>query len=336
MTQPPRYPIPVTAAGYSPLRRPGSIRRTTSIDTCWPHGREQPRIMRGAARDVFTGIDGKAQVLDAASMDLVVSPRREILSLETEPPLAEAQELAGIRAGARGGSSRAIIARTLGHLSGTPLYQLLDDYSGTSLVSVWGWMRWAEETGEIPRGEMNQAVDMTDVCIGHAAGSTSLLANGRSNHAIQQKVPVGPFVNPADPDGWHIMNDLPGPSHRRARRIDLWREGDLVKVESWFQDSAPMPDGVRVAVHEYATAATITAEGTIADLTAEALILPYTECPGSVRQVHRLIGKQASALRETVSIDLAGPLGCTHLNDVLRALAAVPALAARLPEAAPA
>jgi len=336
MTQPPRYPIPVTSAGHSPLRRPGSIRRTTSIDTCWPEGLQHPRIMRGAARDLFTSGDGRLQVLDAASFDLVVSPRREILSLTTDPAITEAQALVGVRAGAPGSSSRAIIAHTLGHLTGSPLYQLLDDYSGSSLVSVWGWMRWAEEAGEMKPGEIKHSVDMTDVCIGHAAGSTSLLANGFSNHVIQQKVPVGPFVNPADPDGWHVLNDLPGPSHRRARRIDLWREGDLVKVDAWFQDSAPMPDGSRIAVHEYATAATITAEGTIADLTAEALILPYTECPGSVRQVHRLIGKQASALRETVSIDLTGPLGCTHLNDVLRALAAVPALAARLPEAAPA
>jgi hypothetical protein len=35
-------------------------------------------------------------------------------------------------------------------------------------------------------------------------------------------------------------------------------------------------------------------------------------------------------MRETVLAELAGPAGCTHLNDALRALAEVPALVERL------
>ena len=41
--------------------------------------------------------------------------------------------------------------------------------------------------------------------------------------------------------------------------------------------------------------------------------------------------KQVASFRETVPQVLASVLGCTHLNDVLRGLADVPALARRLP-----
>ena len=330
MNRPPQFPIPVTAAGHTPLRRPGSIRRTTSIDSAWPEGLLAPRIMRGGARDLLTTGEAQARELARASFALTVSPRREILALETAPAWPEAQDLVGVAAGTPGGSSRARLAAALGHRAGEPLYQLLDDYSGASLVSVWAWMRWAEVTGE-ERPTYSHPFNMVDICIGHAAGASSLRPDGSSNHEIQKMVPVGPFVNPADPDGWHALALQVAPAHRRARRIDVWRDGAAVKVDSWFQDSAAMPDGGRIAVHEYAVNATVDVAGIITELTADALILPYAECPGSVTQVHRLIGKPAAGLRDTVSVELAGPLGCTHLNDVLRALADVPALAAQLP-----
>lgn len=330
MNRPPRFPIPATSAGFSPLRRPGSIRRTTTIDTVWPEGVAAPRIMRGAARDLLTDDAGHARDLARASFTLTVSPRREILELVTDPAWPEVQGLVGVAAGSPGGSSRARLAAALGHRAGEPLYQLLDDYSGSSLVSAWAWIRWAEASGlEVPR--LGRGVPMTDVCIGHAAGASSVLPDGSSNRGIQEVVPVGPFLNPADPEGWHVLAEQTGPAHRRARRIDLWREGSAVQVDSWFQDSAVMPDDSRIAVHEYAVSATVADDGTLAAVRADALILPYAECPGSVHQVQRLLGRPVAALRNAVPVDLAGPLGCTHLNDVLRALADVPALAARLP-----
>ncbi len=54
------------------------------------------------------------------------------------------------------------------------------------------------------------------------------------------------------------------------------------------------------------------------------------ECPGAARNVGRLVGTPVAALRENVLEMLPGTLGCTHLNDVLRALADVPKLAEAL------
>jgi Protein of unknown function (DUF2889) len=63
-------------------------------------------------------------------------------------------------------------------------------------------------------------------------------------------------------------------------------------------------------------------------------VLPYDECPLAVLNVPTLVGLPLSELRTAVLRRLRGPLGCTHLNDMLRALADVPGLAGRLLDAA--
>jgi hypothetical protein len=63
-------------------------------------------------------------------------------------------------------------------------------------------------------------------------------------------------------------------------------------------------------------------------------VLPYSECPLAVRHVPALAGLPLSELRTAVLERLRGPRGCTHLNDMLRALADVPGLVARLLDAA--
>jgi hypothetical protein len=62
-------------------------------------------------------------------------------------------------------------------------------------------------------------------------------------------------------------------------------------------------------------------------------VLPYRECPTAAGNVSRLVGSQLPALREKVLQDLRGTLGCTHLNDALRALAEVPRLVQRVNDA---
>jgi hypothetical protein len=70
-------------------------------------------------------------------------------------------------------------------------------------------------------------------------------------------------------------------------------------------------------------------------LDATPRVLPFSECPGAVKNISRLIGSSLSDLRQTVLDELPGTLGCTHLNDVLRALAEAPALVNHLRAAAP-
>jgi len=62
-------------------------------------------------------------------------------------------------------------------------------------------------------------------------------------------------------------------------------------------------------------------------------VLPYDECPLAIGNVAALAGLPLSELRGAVLDRLRGPLGCTHLNDMMRALADVPDLAQHLPPA---
>jgi hypothetical protein len=85
-------------------------------------------------------------------------------------------------------------------------------------------------------------------------------------------------------------------------------------------------------VHEYTlSAAADPASLEVLTLQATPHVLPHPECQGAPPNLDRLVGSSLSDLRETVLAALRGEAGCTHLNDACRALADVPALAARLP-----
>ena len=335
MTAPQQFPFARQSAGHAPLRHPGSIRRTTSIDSDWPQGYGQPWEMIGRARDLLTGPHGEPEVLATAGFRIMASPMREIVSFECTPGHPRTQELVGVRAG---GASRQALARIMGDIVGSPLFQLLDDFAGASLVAGWIWSQWTNDWmaqarrtgGQSTAGRKGQ---MLNICTGFAAGASSLAADGTPEHIDQSSAEVGPLENPDDAAGWHAMPFQQGPQKRRARRIDLWREGDLIKVDAGFQDSGSNPNGGRTAIHEYRLHAEIAAaSGELVALQALPLILPYRECPGAAIKATRLIGRNVAELRNAVLETLPSTLGCTHLNDVLRALADVPVLAGQLPD----
>jgi hypothetical protein len=121
---------------------------------------------------------------------------------------------------------------------------------------------------------------------------------------------------------------------RRARRIDVWREGGELRIDAMFRDSCWDPDGQEVAVHEYQLiAGADEAAGALTSMVATPRVLPYVECPLAARNATRLVGSPLRTLRTEVLERLRGTDCCTHLNDALRALAEVPVLAASLPPA---
>jgi hypothetical protein len=141
--------------------------------------------------------------------------------------------------------------------------------------------------------------------------------------------------HPDDPDGWHAFTIQNTVGMRRARRIDV-QQSRTIAIDAAFQDSAAKPDGKRSVLHEYQVAATADpASLRLLTIDATPRVLPFSECPGAVNNIQRLIGAKLADLRQTVLDELPGTLGCTHLNDVLRALAEVPALLDHLRAAAP-
>jgi hypothetical protein len=106
----------------------------------------------------------------------------------------------------------------------------------------------------------------------------------------------------------------------------------MIEIDASFQDSGTTPDGARACIHEYVVSAAARADnGSLARLHVDARVLPFPECPGAAAKAQAMIGQRLADFRSAVVETLPGILGCTHLNDVLRALAEVPALAGQLP-----
>jgi hypothetical protein len=130
--------------------------------------------------------------------------------------------------------------------------------------------------------------------------------------------------------GFHALPQQDGISMRRARRIDVWRDG-CIHIDSTFQDSATILGRGRIGVHEYTLKTTADPETfRLLSVNAEPRVLPFPECQSAPKYIGRLVGTPLRELRKTVPQELRRVLGCTHLNDALRALAEVPALVAGL------
>ena len=315
-------------AGPIPLRPARSIRRTATMDMLWPEGPGGPLELRGRARDALTDDPSASPtVLREAAMDATLR-ERVIEVIETTPAFEGIPNLVGQRGG---GHLRGALATLVPEVrtSGSPLYLLLDDISGTSLIGGVAFVRQApyrelaEKSGERrgPRPE-----DMEGVCIGFAPGS-SALTEVVDHLGPPRMRPIGDLVHPDDPRGWHDLPEMPPIGTRRARFIDVRLEGDRIEISAGFQDSTGDPDHGRVGIHEYRLRATADrATGRLDGLESTPHILPFRECPSAVQSSLAILDAPLSDLRDVVLERLAKTRGCTHLNDALRSLAEVPVL----------
>lgn len=326
------YPDLPDPAGHSPLRRPNSVRRTSAIDMTWPEGRGKSMHFHGVARDIFTPPGGgRPELICQDEMMAGIAPDRTIENIEAIPPRDNISGLVGMRGG---GYLRQALNEVLPdeQRKGSPLYLLVDDLSGTSLIAGWAWSRWpdydhTDEEDMRRRDELRAR--MEGICIGFRPGSSALSTEiGSSRH--HRASPVVPLPHPEDPDGWHDLTVHTEVSMRRARRIDVWLDDDI-HIDATFQDSASAPEGGRIAVHEYSLLVSADpANMTIRQIRVRPHVLPYPECPAAMDNVSRIVGKPLLDLRAMVLQELPGIHGCTHLNDAMRSLAEVPVLVGEL------
>jgi len=283
-------------------------------------------IMRGYARDILTTQGPAYEVLAEDTICIQANRGREILAIEGNRLTAALEELVGMRGG---GHLRKKLAEVMPDevTAASPLHLLLDDFSGASLVSGWGVVRGKRDipfsTDEERRGHL---AHMENICTGFQTGASSLAGHEQSTAEI------GDLPRSDDPEGWHKLLKPDGITMRRARRTDIWRDGDLLRMDIAFQDSAFLPkSNTRVAIHEYQVDASADiANLTLQSVTAYPHVLPYRECPGAAANVGMMRGTSLAAMRLSVPATLSSILGCTHLNDVLRSMADVPQLASKL------
>jgi hypothetical protein len=284
------------------------------------------------ARDVLTPADGGEPLSCAEdSFVAVIDVDRVIRDIRITPPRPAERSLVGQRGG---GHLRQALAELMPEerAGGTPLYLILDDISGASLVAGWAWSQWTDDWLRAPDGsfdEENFQREMEkrfDICTGLARGGTAHRLG--ANRKPSTGAPTPDLRNPADPEGWHDYTDLGGGvGMRRARRIDVMRANEGLRIEAAFQDSGTRPEGGRGALHEYTISALVDpATLRITTIEAQPRVLPFPECPGATKSLSRLEGEPLADLRSLVLERLRGTAGCTHLNDALRALAEVPHL----------
>jgi hypothetical protein len=311
----------------TPVRRPRSIRRTTTHDCTRPEGFDGPVKLVASGRDLLTTQDGEAVTVDAARIDASVRYLEgTILSFALTPPEPALDSLAGKKAYA--GFRRLVEEALPGEVTSHSVrFQLLDEMPAAILASGRA-LRMAgiriSMGGSAPLG--------VDRCAGWAEGGTLLAGYSELGPPLDIG-PLAPRVEPGDdPLAWHDIDPLPAHGTRRRRRFDLWEEGGKAWADCFFRDSHVDQDGVETIVHEWSLTAEIDRrERRFVHAAATSGPLPYPECPASGGSATRLAGTPIDGLRRNVRTNFVGTSTCTHLNDTFRALEDAGALLDLLP-----
>jgi Protein of unknown function (DUF2889) len=318
----------------TPAREPGSVRRTSSIDTSRPDGIRADLVVDARARDLRTEPDGTAAVVAEAVLSARIDGATHLLSaIETTP---EVPALSGLLGALVGPGFRRRVDEVVPDQreAGTLLYLLLDDLPGAVLVSGYALQR-SGAFDELPRERVkDMSVEFQsrdDLCAGWAHDAT-MMVSVRATGNIP--LPIGPpapvLESPEDPFSWHAMAPMTPHGMRRRRRLDVLEPvvpGGDYRLDAHFRDSHADEEAVETVLHEYSVTGTVDpAAGRIVDVAAQAHVLPWMECPGALASAHRLAGMPLADLRPWVRREFTGVSTCTHLNDTLRSLADVAVL----------
>ena len=333
----------------TPPRRPASVRRTAHINMTWPGGHGTPMHMDGRARDLLTRSDGSAEILGEGAMHVVAGDFRTIEAISVVPDHPRIGSLEGASGGRR---FRAAIDEALPgeRESATPLYFILDDIAGCTLIGGFAWsqhgpMVYPEGAGvgagpapgpgaDHPRRTREGRI----ICSGLRPGGYHEVSRQRgiqvphylrvAGNLEAGDLEAGNLESAGDSMAWHEIEPAPQVCMRRRRRIDAWWDGEDIEVDGHFRDSMWSRDHVEIALHEYTLSATIHAEShVLKSIEATPRVLPFPECPWAAPHTGELIGMPVDGFRASVQDALTELHCCTHLNDMLRGLAEVPALA---------
>jgi hypothetical protein len=325
----------------TPLRRPGSVRRTATTDILRFEGISGPLHLVGRARDLATSTEGAPRVLREARTTTVVDyPNGQVVaSVTSDPVSAGTADLVGRRAasGFRTFLDEALPAERAAR---APLFLLLDDIPVTTLIS--GHVLGAERDGgfhyreAIPGHDMATAMGKADLCAGWREGGTIMLQLRTSGSAPAVTGPAAPDILSGDPHAWHPVSPLGPRQMRRHRRLDVVPEdgaAGVARIDAMFRDTYVVPDGIETIIHEYEVHGTVDrASRTLLSLESVPRVLPWQECPSAAASAGRLVGADLRDVRSLVRSTFGGTSTCTHLNDALRSLEDVVALLEDLPE----
>ncbi|QSE89350.1 DUF2889 domain-containing protein [Rhodococcus pseudokoreensis] len=226
----------------------------------------------------------------------------------------------GLRRGFRKAVAESAVAQP-----GSITAQLLDDLPVALIVSGYSTTVTDAQVREQPN------LDRIGVCMGWRRGGTVDLELARSGTIPIPHGPVVPALEDQDAAASHQVPSLDHHAVRRVRRTDVIRDIRGWRVDASFRDSHTDGTGTETVIHEYDLRAIVdSATDEIIEAIATPRVLPYLECPAAAAAVQNIIGIPASDARRTIPSLISGTASCTHLNDLLRTLADVPALGRHL------
>ena len=310
----------------TPVRTPGSVRRTATTDMLRPEGLSGPLVLQGRARDLATGRNGSARVLGEASTSAVIdfTGGWVLEQISSDPHRPSLAVLLG-RSVSSGFRKAALDADPELPAENGLLHLLVDDFPVTTLVSghAFGAGIPAERRLPITTGRTHL---IRNQCAGFADDATIMTEFDRTGVPPLVTGPVALPLVVDDPWAWHPTDPLPPHGMRRWRRMDV-RPGDPVVVDVLFRDSYVRPDGLETVIHEYTVMVEVDPSGgTVISCQATPRVLPWTECPAAAASAGRLARVPIAGLRQHVRQTFGGTSTCTHLNDTLRSLEDVAAL----------
>jgi hypothetical protein len=310
-----------------PAPAPGSIRRTLSLEVApdpdWSAGLR----VSATGRDLLAGTGpGTSRVIGSAAMTVTIDTASRVTRIESGLPAAVTAPLIGA-AVTRG--FRARLASLAGLDPASLESAVLDELPTVRLISGYARMIELPAGGaaaerQAPSGRQAPAVG---VCAGWAPGAT---ADRRflAGDSLVTGTPPAPSITSMTP--YFHAEPAPRPRSMRRRRIlDVARRPDGPAVFAYFRDShfdAGLREG---ALHEYEVHARAAADAgcTLEHIDVVPHALPFGECPLAAPSAGDLAGAPLRDVSATVKARLAGTRSCTHLNDTLRFLRYVPALA---------
>lgn len=298
----------------SPPRRPGTTRRTTTIDITLDQGAGHRLLLEGRARDLHT-MEQTDEVTDQATMHAVVDLDTGLLAeLAVTPTRWQGALDAVVGRSARSGFRRMLndVAPSL-VASCSTLALLLDDLPVCMVISGNIQSRTGKGSGSRPK---------PDVCAGWQLDGRLLTTAERTGASPLVLGPCsGELAQFEDLKGWHDVPPLGEWSMRRARRLDVTPDQNGgMRAVAYLRDVRRLEEREARTVHEYSVVATIDETGVIRRVDAIPHVLPAPECPQAVPSAHRLAERDVADLRGKITAELTGTGTCTHLNDVLRGL----------------
>jgi hypothetical protein len=308
-----------------PAPAPGSVRRTVSVEVTPDRDWSAGLRISALGRDLFVGAgpDGP-RVLRATRLTVTIDPASRITGIESALPPAVTDPLIGAAA-VSGFRARLADAAALDPSSLESA--VLDELPTVRLIS--GYARMIELSAGMtePQAHLRGRSPMVGVCAGWAPGATADL-RVLAGAPVTTGTPPAPAITSMTAH-FHAEPAPQPRSMRRRRILDVARRPGGYEVFGYFRDShfdAELREG---ALHEYEVHARAAADEryTLERIDVVPHALPFGECPLAAPSSADLTGASLREVTGTVKERLTGTRSCTHLNDTLRFLRYVPALA---------